>query len=75
MDTSVDTAKYRLVVTGPERHRLYDHFCQLFWGRDGVEVILDRRISERRRDHARTDLERRTRERRRSAPEWVVPPS
>ncbi|MCX6363706.1 MAG: hypothetical protein NTW58_05975 [Actinobacteria bacterium] len=75
MDAQADTATYRLVVTGPERDRLYDRFCQLFWGRDGVEVLKDRRVSERRRDRSRTAFERRSRERRRTAPDWVVPPS
>jgi hypothetical protein len=75
MDTHVDTATYRLVVTGPQRDRLYDRFCQLFWGRDGVEVVKDRRVAERRRDRSQIPFERRSRERRRVAPDWLVPPS
>jgi hypothetical protein len=74
MDAHVDTATYRLVVTGPGRDRLYERFRLLFWGRDGVEVLKDRRVSERRRDRKRTAFERRSRERRRAAPDWVVPP-
>ena len=75
MDALVDTATYRLVVTGPERDRLYELFLRLFWGRDGVEVVKDRRVSDRRRDSSRVAAERRSRERRRAAPDWVVPPS
>jgi hypothetical protein len=74
MDGHVDTATYRLVVTGPGRDRLYERFRLLFWGRDGVEVLKDRRVSERRLDRKRTAFERRSRERRRAAPDWVVPP-
>jgi hypothetical protein len=74
MNASVDTAVYRLLVTGPGRDRLYERFRWLFWGRDGVEVIKDRRVSERRRDHSTVAAERRARERRRAAPDWVVPP-
>jgi hypothetical protein len=74
MDGHVDTATYRLVVTGPGRDRLYERFRLLFWGRDGVEVLKDRRVSERRQDRKRTAFERRSRERRRAAPDWVVPP-
>ena len=65
---------YRLVVTGPQRDLLYEHFRQLFWGRDGVEVVKDRRTEERRREPASVGLDRRTRERRRERPVWVVPP-
>ncbi len=72
---SADTATYRLVVTGPARDRLYERFRRLFWGREGVEVIKDRRIAERRRDRAQVAAERRARERRRAAPDWLVPPS
>ncbi len=65
---------YRLVVTGPQRDLLYDHFRHLFWGRDGVEVVKDRRAGERRRDSASVGLDRRTRERRRARAVWIVPP-
>jgi hypothetical protein len=75
MDAHADTAIHRLVVTGPVRDRLYERFSALFWGRDGVEVLKDRRVAERRRDHSGTAVERRARERRRAAPDWVVPPS
>ena len=75
MNAYADTATYRLVVTGPERDRLYERFSALFWGRDGVEVLKDRRVSERRRERSRADFERRSRERRRAAPDWLVPPS
>jgi hypothetical protein len=75
MNAHTDTATYRLVVTGPQRDRLYERFSALFWGREGVEVLKDRRVSERRRERSRTAFERRSRERRRAAPDWVVPPS
>jgi len=75
MDTHVDTATYRLVVTGPERDRLYRRFRRLFWGREGVEVVKDRRVSERRLERSQVTAERRSRERRRAGPEWLVPPS
>jgi len=75
MNAYADTATYRLVVTGPQRDRLYERFSALFWGRDGVEVLKDRRVTERRLEPSRTDFERRSRERRRAAPDWVVPPS
>jgi hypothetical protein len=65
---------YRLVVTGPERDLLYDHFRHLFWGRDGVEVVKDRRSGERRREAASVGFDRRTRERRHARPAWIVPP-
>jgi hypothetical protein len=65
---------YRLVVTGPERDLLYDHFRHLFWGRDGVEVVKDRRGGERRREAGSVGFDRRKRERRRSRPAWIVPP-
>lgn len=65
---------FQLVVTGPERDLLYDHFRQLFWGRDGVDVVKDRRSGERRRGSASVGFERRTRERRHARPAWIVPP-
>ena len=75
MDAHADTPTYRLVVTGPGRDRLYERFSLLFWGRAGVEVVKDRRITERRRDRSQIPFERRSRERRRAAPDWLVPPS
>ena len=75
MNAYADTATYRLVVTGPQRDRLYERFSALFWGRDGVEVLKDRRVTERRRDRSQVAAERRSRERRRAAPDWLVPPS
>jgi hypothetical protein len=69
-----DDPIYRLVVTGPQRDLLYDHFRRLFWGRDGVEVVMDRRTGERRREPASVGFDRRTRDRRRARPTWVVPP-
>jgi hypothetical protein len=74
MNTNADTATYRLVVTGPGRDRLYERFRLLFWGRAGVEVVKDRRVTERRRDGGQIAAERRACERRRAAPDWLVPP-
>ena len=74
MDMHGGTANHRLVVTGPQRERLYERFCRLFWGREGVEVLKDRRIAERRRDLSSVAAERRARERRHAAPDWLVPP-
>ena len=59
MDTRTDTSTYTLVVTGPARDHLYEHFRWLFWGRDGVEVLKDRRVTERRRDLSLVSVERR----------------
>jgi hypothetical protein len=76
MDAEVtDTTRHVLIVTGPERERLYERFATLFTGRVDVEVIKDRRRGQRRRVGAGPrDGERRGRERRQIDPEWVVPP-
>ena len=64
-----------LYVTGPVRERLYRRFSALFDGRDDVEVRIDRRVAERRRDPGGARAaERRSGERRRRLPEWIVPP-
>jgi hypothetical protein len=75
MDARPDTITYRLVVTGPGRDRLYERFRQLFWGREGVVIIKDRRVAERRQEHSPRAAERRAHERRQAAPDWLVPPS
>ena len=75
VNANVDSAMHRLVVTGPERDRLYQRFTRLFWGRDGVEVVKDRRVAERRRDCSKSAVERRSHERRCAAPDWIVPSS
>ena len=75
MNANVDTAMHRLVVTGPARDRLYQRFTRLFWGREGVEVVKDRRVAERRRDRSQSAVERRSHERRSAAPDWMVPSS
>ncbi len=77
VNESVDTvhAEHVLFVTGPQRERLYEHFAALFRGRDDVEVRIDRRVGERRRDGRRElNRERRREERRRRPPDWIVPP-
>jgi hypothetical protein len=65
-----------LVVTGPQRERLFRKFLSLFDGRDDVQVMVDRRVEERR--HVRSgpkDGERRSSQRRRRRPDWTVPPA
>ena len=77
VNETVDTvhAEHVLFVTGPQRKRLYDHFAALFSGRDDVEVRIDRRVEERRREgRGPEDGERRRQDRRRRPPEWIVPP-
>ena len=67
--------RYVLYVTGPLRERLYRRFSSLFDGRDDVEVRIDRRVAERRRDPGGpADGERRAGDRRRRRPDWIVPP-
>jgi hypothetical protein len=67
--------KHVLYVTGPQREQLYEHFRSLFRGRGDVEVRIDRRVAERRRNPAgRSGGERRLRERRLNPPVWMVPP-
>jgi hypothetical protein len=74
MSGRVDTEVRRLVVTGPARDLLYEHFSRLFYGRDDVVVIKDRRYRARRTGERSIALERRARERRRREPDWIVPP-
>ena len=74
MDASTRTTIHRLVVTGPARDRLYDHFMRLFYGRDDVTIVKDRRLRERRVRGSAGDRERRRAERRDGPPTWVVPP-
>jgi hypothetical protein len=71
---ATEAAHHVLFVTGPLRERLYRHFAALFDGRD-VEVRLDRRVADRRREQrGPDDGERRRAERRRRGPDWIVPP-
>jgi len=74
MNALTDTTIHRLVVTGPARDRLYDHFRHLFYGRDDVLIIKDRRVRERRVRRLADGGERRGAERRDGPPTWVVPP-
>ena len=70
-----DSERHVLYVTGPLRERLYHHFDALFEGRDDVEVRVDRRVGERRRDpRGPGERERRASDRRRRRPDWIVPP-
>lgn len=64
-----------LVVTGPQRERLYARFRRLYAGRADVRVVLDRREGERRGAERHVVPERRLGERRASAPWLVFPPS
>jgi hypothetical protein len=65
---------HRLVVTGPERDRLYEHFLRLFYGREDVVVIMDRRVAERRAGQRSAEADRRRSDRRILTPDWTVPP-
>lgn len=71
--TATQTEPRTLVVTGPARDLLYEHFSRLFWGR-GVAVVKDRREGERRAARSAVSEERRRADRRRRPPDWVVPP-
>lgn len=64
---------HRLVVTGPQRDRLYERFARVYQGRNDVEVIRDRRFAERRRACEPVAGDRRAGERRGPAV-WVFPP-
>lgn len=69
-------SRHVLVVTGPERDRLFERFCRLYTGRVDVEVVKDRRRVERRRaERGPANMERRVGERRQSRAEWVFPPN
>ncbi len=71
--TATQTEPRTLVVTGPARDLLYEHFSRLFWGR-GVVVVKDRRDGERRAARSAVSEERRQADRRGRPPDWVVPP-
>jgi len=64
-----------LVVTGPQRERLYARFRRLYAGHTDVHVVLDRREGERRGAERYVATERRRGARRASAPWLVFPPS
>ncbi len=70
--TAAEGEMRTLIVTGPARDLLYEHFNRLYWGR-GVLVVKDRRAGERRGRQADVAGERRNADRRRSSA-WVVPP-
>jgi hypothetical protein len=73
---ATQTEHHVLFVTGPIRERLYRHFTALFDGRDDVEVRIDRRVAERRREaRGPAGGERRAADRRRRPPDWMVPPA
>jgi hypothetical protein len=74
MQTVAETEPRTLVITGPARDRLYERFSRLYWGR-GVEVVVDRRVGERRANRGPVGEERRRGDRRRRPPDWVFPPA
>jgi hypothetical protein len=74
MRTVAETEPRTLVVTGPARGRLYERFSRLYWGR-GVEVVVDRRVGDRRMTGRAVGEERRRGDRRRRPPDWVFPPA
>ncbi len=67
-------AVHVLVVTGPQRERLYERFREIYLGRDDVLVVKDRRGGERRRVMRPVSPERRRADRRRAAPWMTFPP-
>ncbi len=76
VDLADSASRHVLIVTGPERERLYRRFATLFAGRDDVEVMIDRRVADRRRAQRDPGTgERRRAERRRRRPDWIVPPA
>jgi hypothetical protein len=74
MVATVDKSPTVLVVTGPARERLAEHFRRLYAGRGDVRVLSERRVAERRRSASPAAVERRRGERRVSAPWLVFPP-
>jgi hypothetical protein len=74
MVATVDKSATVLVVTGPARERLAEHFRRLYAGRSDVRVVSERRVAERRGSVERRRGERRRGERRVSAPWLVFPP-
>jgi hypothetical protein len=65
---------HTLVVTGPARDQLTEHFQRLFASHGDVLVQKDRRYRERRGRDAAVGLDRRRGDRRVKPPEWMVPP-
>jgi hypothetical protein len=63
----VSTVRRLIFVVSPGQRKLYESLRRTFASDGGVEVVLDRRRSERRRsgDHAGTDRRRSERRRRR----------
>jgi hypothetical protein len=75
MRGTAEKSIYRLVVTGPARDQLAEHFERLFAAQGDVIVQKDRRFRERRQSAATVGADRRRGDRRQHAPEWVVPPA
>jgi hypothetical protein len=72
MAATTDREMHTLVLTGPARDLLYEHFAWLYRHSSDVRVVKDRRGTERRRDQMRVEGERRRRERRAAEP-WLFP--
>jgi len=64
-----------LIVTGPQRERLYDLFSRVYAGRRDVRVVMDRRRSPALRLVTEDGPQHRLRERRERRPTWIFPPS
>jgi hypothetical protein len=62
--TRVQSGVRLLFVIAPGETKLYDYLMRSFAGLAGVEVIMERRLRDRRRSSLRVAHERRVRERR-----------
>jgi hypothetical protein len=57
-----------LIIVARDRPALYEHLRRAFEGNETIQVILDRRVGERRERNASTDAERRRAPRRSRSP-------
>ena len=64
-----------LIVTGPQRERLYDLFSRVYAGRRDVRVVMDRRRAPELHLVTETGAQGRRRERRQRPPVWIFPPA
>ena len=53
-----------LFIVAREQQPLYEHLTRQFWGDEGIDVILNQRIGERRQVTTPYEPERRQRDRR-----------
>ena len=63
-----------LMVTGPQRERLFDLFSRVYAGRRDVRVVMDRRHAPELLLVTDAGVQRRAGERRRRPPVWIFPP-